>query len=442
MNDWQEEYKRKLISAQEAANLIKSGDVVSFTLGREAHSIGLAIAARVGELKDVKVFQPFPGYDFGWYDPGWQESFQLTISMPTAVSQQMVDNRRCDIGLPDILGEGEATLEKSDVVITEVSPPDAKGFCSFGAALWNKKKHIKKGRLVLAEVNNNLIRTYGDNYVHVSEIDYFVPHQPSGISQGSSTLAGRDIKAVQPYMKDICGYVSELIKDGDTIQIGVGRVTEHLIEMGLLAGKHDIGWYSEATPPGAIRLVREGIINGARKTLLPGKAIATSMGGASRDDMEWASNNPLFWLINVEFLWDVRNISANDNMVAINQALMVDFWGQVSASSIGFKLYSGAGGQTAFAWGSIMSRGGRGITVIPSTARTPDGQIVSRIVPSFEEGTVITVPSNVVDNVVTEYGVARLRGKSRRRRVDELITVAHPDFRAELRKKANKLFWP
>ncbi len=442
MNDWQEEYQRKTITAGEAANLVKSGDVVSFTLGREAHSIGLAIAARVGELKNVKIFQPFPGYDFGWYDPGWQESFQLTISMPTAVSQQMVDDRRCDIGLPDILGEGESTIEQSDVVITEVSPPDAKGFCSFGAALWNKRKHIKKGRLVLSEVNNNLIRTYGDNYVHVSEIDYFVPHQSSGISQGSATLAGRDIKAVQPYMKDICSHISELIKDGDAIQIGVGRVTERLVEIGLLKGKHDIGWYSEATPPGVIKLVREGVINGARKTLFPGKVIATSMGGASREDMEWASNNPLFWLIDVEFLWDVRNIAANDNMVAINQALMIDFSGQVSASSIGFKLYSGAGGQTAFAWGALMSRGGRGITVIPSTARPSDGQTVSRIVPAFEPGTVITVPSNVVDNVVTEYGVARLRGKSRRQRAEALIAIAHPDFRSELRKAANRLFWP
>lgn len=442
MDDWQEKYRRKLISAGEAANLVKSGDVISFTLGREAHSIGLAIAARASELKDVKVFQPFPGYDFGWYDPGWQESFQLTISMPTAVSQQMVDDKRCDIGLPDILGEGEATLEKSDVVITEVSPPDAKGFCSFGAALWNKRKHIKNGRLVLAEVNNNLIRTYGDNYVHISEIDYFVPHQSSGISLGNSTLAGRDMKTVQPYMKDICGNIAELVKDGDTIQIGVGRVTEHLIEMGLLNGKRDIGWYSEATPPGVIRLVREGVINGTRKTLFPGKVIATSMGGASRQDMEWASNNPLFWLIDVEFLWDVRNISANDNMLAINQALTVDFSGQVSASSVGFKLYSGSGGQTAFAWGSLMSRGGRGITVIPSTARTPDGHTVSRIVPSFEKGTGITVPSNVVDHVVTEYGIARLRGKSRRKRADELIAIAHPDFRADLRKEANRLFWP
>jgi acyl-CoA hydrolase len=358
--------------------------------------------------------------------------------MPTAVSQQMVDDRRCDIGLPDILGE--AHVRKSDIVITEYLLPIVKGFAA-SALPSGIKENTSKRAPGLAEVNNNLIRT-GDNYVHVSEIDYFVPHQASGISQGRSTLAGRDVKAIQPYMLDICGHIAELVKDGDTIQIGVGRVTERLIEMGLLADKHDIGWYSEATPPGVIKLVREGVINGARKTLFPGKVIATSMGGASREDMEWASNNPWFWLIDVEFLWDVRNISANDNMVAINQALMVDFSGQVSASSIGFKLYSGAGGQTAFAWGALMSRGGRGITVMPSTARTPEGQTVSRIVPAFEEGTVVTVPGNVVDNVVTEYGLARLRGKSGRRRADELIAIAHPDFRTELRKEANRLFWP
>jgi len=258
MIDWQEEYKRRLISAAEAAELVKSGDTISFTLGREAHSIGLAIAARAGELKNVKVFQPFPGYDFGWYDPGWQESFQLTISMPTAVSQQMVDDRRCDIGQPDILGESESTLEKSDIVITEVSPPDSKGFCSFGAALWNKRKHIKKGRLVLAEVNNNLIRTFGDNYVHVSEIDHFVLHQSSGTSQGSSSLAGRDVKAVQPYMQDICGHVSKLVKDGTPFKSGSagsprawlkwGSSTESRISAGTLKPprRGSSGWSARA----------------------------------------------------------------------------------------------------------------------------------------------------------------------------------------------------
>lgn len=442
MKDWKVEFEKKLITAEEAAKMVKPGDRVSFTLGREAFSIGLAIAARIGELRDVKVFQPFPGYDFGWYDAGWEEFFRISILMPTAVSQQMIDERRGDIEVNDILCWSESTLGQSDVVITEVSPPDEKGFCSFGAALWNKRKHIKQGKLVLAEINDRLIRTFGDNFVHVSEIDYFVPHQESGGVTSSGSLGGREKKEPAQYMKDITRHVSSLIGDGDTVQIGIGRVSERLVELGLFNGRSDIGWYSEATPPGVIKLVREGVINGRKKNFFPGKVIVTTLGGATKDDMDWASNNPLFWLVDVDFLWDVRNISANDNMVAINQALTVDLSGQVSAESIGHKIFSSAGGQTAFAYGALLSKGGRGITVLPSTAKTRDGKLTSRIVPALEPGTAVTVPRNCVDNVVTEYGIARLRGKSLRHRCEELIAVAHPDFREELGEAARRLYWP
>lgn len=442
MKDWREEFEGKLIPAEQAAQLVKPGDTVAFTLGREAYSIGLAIASRAAELHNVKVFQPFPGYDFGWYDPGWEEFFQITILMPTATSQQMVHDRRCDIEINDILCLSESTRQESDIVITEVSPPDDKGFCSFGAALWNKRKHIKNAKIVLAEVNDQLIRTFGDNFVHVSEIDYFVSHQPTGGIVAEGSLGGRKVKEPEPYMRDIAGYVSKLIRDGDTIQIGIGRVTERLVELGLLDGKCDIGWYSEATPPGVIRLVQEGVINGKGKNFFPGKVIVTSLGGASKEDMDWANNNPLFWLVDVDFLWDVRNIAANDNMVAINQALTIDLSGQIASESIGYRVFSGSGGQTAFAYGALLSKGGRGITVLPSTARTKDGNVISRIVPAFESGTAITVTRNCADYVVTEYGVAELRGKSLRRRAEELIAIAHPDFRAELKKEAQRLYWP
>lgn len=438
MNDWQRVYKRKMISAEEAAKLVKSGDYISFTLGREAYAIGMAIASRMSELQDVKVFQPFPGYDFGWYEPGWTDSFKLIIYMPTAISQQMVDDRRCDLEIPDILNWSESTLRESDIVITEVSPPDDKGFCSFGASLWNKREHIKRGKLVLAEVNENLIRTFGDNFIHISEIDYFVPHQETGGIVADGSLAGRELKKPEPYLKDIAQHVSNLIKDGDTIQIGVGRTTEPLVELGTLNNKCDLGWFSEATPPGVIALVREGVINGRLKNINPGKAVVTSLGGASKEDMDWVNDNPLFWLVDVSYLWDIRTISAHDNMVAINNAVSVDLTGQISSESIGHQIISASGGQTVFAIGALLSSGGRSVTVLPSTAR--NGK-VSRIVPVLEPGTGITVPRNCADYVVTEYGIAHLRGKSLRRRAEELIAIAHPDFQAELRKEAQKLYW-
>ena len=213
MKGWEEEYRRKQISAEEVAALVKSGDHISFTLGREAYSVGLAIASRMAELHDVKVLQPFPGYDFGWYDPGWEDSFKLTIYMPTAISQQMVNDRRCDIEITDFFGNSESTLREADMGITEVSQPDDKGFCSFGAALWNKRQQIKRGKLVVAEVNKSLIRTFGDNYVHVSEIDYFVEHKATGAAVATGTLAGRERKPPEPYLKTIAENVSQLIKE-------------------------------------------------------------------------------------------------------------------------------------------------------------------------------------------------------------------------------------
>ncbi len=442
MPSWQEEYQRKLTSAEEAAGLVKSGDLVAFTAGREAHAVGLAIAARLGDLTGVKVLAPSPGYDFGWYDPGWDTAFEITISWPTATSQDMLDERRCDINLPLIIPFGADNVPPN-VLLTEVSMPDERGFCSFGASLWTKRQEIEavrqRGGTVIAEVNDRLIRTYGDNYVHVSEIDYFVEHLSRKGQPGTGSLGGRVVKEPEPYLKDIVTNVASLIKDGDCLQIGVGRTTEPLIRMGLLDGKQDIGFHSEATPPGVISLVREGVINGKRKTLLPERVVVTSIGGGSKEDMQWINNNPLFYLVDLLWLEDIRVISQNDNMVAINNALAIDLTGQITAESLGTRLLSVAGGQIPFAFGALVSKGGRSITVLPSTAR--EGT-VSRIMPHLPEGTAITLQRNIADLVVTEYGVAKLRNKTIRQRCEELISIAHPDFRAELKKEARKLYWP
>lgn len=442
MASWQEEYQSKLISAEEAAKLVKSGDHVAFTAGREAHAVGLAIAARLGDLTDVKVLAPSPGYDFGWYDPGWDQSFEITISWPTATAQDMLDERRCDINLPLIIPFGADNVPPN-VLLTEVSTPDERGFCSFGASLWTKRQEIeavrKQGGTVIAEVNDRLIRTYGDNYVHISEIDYFVEHLSRKGQPGTGSLGGRVVKEPEPYMKDIVANVASLINDGDCLQIGVGRTTEPLIRMGLLDGKQDIGFHSEATPPRVISLVREGVINGKRKTLLPERVVVTSIGGGSREEMAWVNNNPLFYLVDLLWLEDIRVISQNDNMVAINNALAIDLTGQITAESLGPRLLSVAGGQIPFAFGALLSKGGRSITVLPSTAR---GGTISRIMPHLPEGTAITLQRNIADLVVTEYGVAKLRNKTIRQRCEELIAIAHPDFRAELKKEAQKLYWP
>jgi len=255
----------------------------------------------------------------------------------------------------------------------------------------------------------------------------------------SGSLGGKKAKESEPYLKDITRHVSELIKDGDTLQIGAGRTTEPLVGLGLLDGKKELGWHSEATPPGIISLVREGVINGKRKTVHPGKVVVTSIGGSGREEMEWVNNNPHFWLVDVAYLEDIRVISAHDNFVAINNALMVDLTGQICAETIGTRQMGAAGGQIPFVFGAWLSNGGRSITVLPSTAQNGT---VSRIVPTLPPGTVVTIQRNCADYVVTEYGIAHLKAKTLRQRAEALVAIAHPDFRAELTKEARKRFWP
>jgi 4-hydroxybutyrate CoA-transferase len=437
---WEEEYKRKLVTAEEAVSVIKSGDRVVFVQGNEPQALGLALASRLGELENVTLSMRTPGRDFGWYDPGWEISFNIEIGFPLPIVREIIAERRCDLAIGSLgFIFHEEERGPADAVMIEISPPDEHGYCSFGASLWTKKTECRNAKHVLAEVNKNLIRTYGENYIHVSEIDYFVEHTPSGRQPGSTDLLGRKQAEPGEAEKTIAGYVSTLVQDGDTLQVGVGATSEWCCVLGTLDNKVDLGWHSETTPRGIIPLIRKGVITGKHKTINIGKAVATACGGGTKEDMDFVNMNPIFELRSAEYCLDARIIAQHDNMVAINSAVSVDFAGQIAAESIGPRAISGAGGQTAFAIGSFLSNGGRNISVMTSTTA---GGKVSRITPLLAEGTIVTVPRTISDYVVTEYGIAHLKGKTQRQRALELIGIAHPDFRAELKKEAEKLYWP
>ncbi|MFC1886039.1 acetyl-CoA hydrolase/transferase family protein [Thermodesulfobacteriota bacterium] len=442
-----EEFNRKLISAEEAAGFVKSGDRIVFPLGRETFAIGLAIAARKNELKNVKVFVPSPSYDFGWYDPGWEDSFDITVMVPTATCDEAVVEKRCDMKLPFLIPDPMTGEEDQppDIVFVEISTPNEQGFCSFGASLWDKKRRIEQaeeyGKLVIAEVNKNLIRTGGDNFIHISQIDYFVEHISPGGARGMGSLAGRKIKAPPEEVKQIAENIRTLIKDRDTIQIGVGRTNEYLVRAGILDGKRDLGFHSEATPSGIITLVRDGVITGKYKTVNPKRVTVTSVGGSTGEEMEYVDNNPIFQLVDVRYLEDIRVIAAHDNFVSINQALGVDLTGQIASEGMGHRFFAVAGGQIPFVFGALLSKGGRSIIVLPSIYQSKNGQ-ASRIVTAFPAGTPVTIQRNCADIVVSEYGIANLRAKSLRERVQALISISHPDFRKELEKEARRLYWP
>lgn len=433
----QEEYKRKTVSPEEAVQVIKSGDRVVFA-APEPLTLGLALAARRGELKDVKVLVYGPSRDFGWYDPGWEDSFQISIGYVLPIARQMMEERRGDYLVPSLFAYPVVeSMEKADVYMVQLSPPDEHGFCSFGNSLWDKKKRVKEAKIVMAEVNENFIRTYGDNFIHISEIDYFVEHTPTGRIPGATDILGRKTSGPGEVEKKIADYIGTLINDGDVLEIGVGGTAEWIVPLGALDNRRDLGWFSENTVRGIATLVRNGVINGSRKTIHRGKAVGTAVGGGTKEEMDFINMNPQFEVYGSDYILNPGVIAQNDNQVAINSAISVDLTGQIASESAGSTMVSGTGGQLAFAIGANLSRGGRNITVFRSTAR---GDKVSRIVPMLEPGSIVTVPRTLADLIVTEYGIASLKGKTQRERALELIAIAHPDFRAELKNEANKLF--
>ncbi|MCH6555995.1 MAG: hypothetical protein IH797_05235 [Chloroflexi bacterium] len=240
-----------------------------------------------------------------------------------------------------------------------------------------------------------------------------------------------------PAAQTIAGYVSELVPDGATIQIGVGEPSMYLARAGAFEGKSDLGIHTEMAAPGLAKLVQAGVINGSRKTLHRGKAVAVAWSGSDEEDMEIIAQNPDFEVYDPEYLLDVRTLAQNDNFYAMNNALSIDLIGQINSESVfGPRMINGTGGQPEAHLGGVLSKGGRAITLLPSTALEGG---VSRIVAQHEAGSIVTIPRFFADTVVTEHGIARLMGKSHRQRARELIAVAHPDFRAEITREAERL---
>jgi 4-hydroxybutyrate CoA-transferase len=324
--------------------------------------------------------------------------------------------------------------EQPDFYLVAVSPPDEHGYCSFGPGVWFSPTMVRNARTVIGEVHPHFMRTGGSNSVHVSQIDYLTEAtaRPRRV-----TLPRRKDEEV-PIVEVVCTLVAtELIRDGDTLQIGVGTVSAALVPY--LQDKVDLGVHTELITGGMADLSAAGVITGRRKTLHQGKVVGSALAAVGREERELIDRNPLFELYEFSYVDDIRIIMQHDNMVAVNNAIMVDLTGQVSAETVGTRVWTGTGGQTAFAIGSSYSQGGRSIIVLPSS-HDLDGDHVSRIVPALPAGTIVTVPRTFVDYVATEYGIAHLQGKTVRERIGELIAISHPDFRSELKREAKRLY--
>lgn len=427
----------KIVSAEDAARMVKSGDLVVLPTGREPAPICYQLAARLGELENVRISVGLAGRDFGWYDEGWEQSFQIETHYVLPLLAEGFAERRFDFSIIDLLMRDGFDLEENiDVLLLSLSYPDRHGYCSFGGSVWFKKSQARYAKLVIAELVPNMIGTYGENFIHVSEIDYFVDHVSVESAGASREARGGTKGGASDVERRIAENVRALIRDGDTIQVGVGRSTEVMPELGVFSGKNDLGIHTEVIPGQLIPLVRDGVFTGARKTIHHGRAVATAIGG-NYADYAIVDGNPAFELYGAEHINNPSIIAQNDNMVALNTALCIDIYGQVLADSLGFRMLAGVGGQLVYAIGSAMSKGGRYIVALPST--TAKGE--SRIVFTPPTGTVVSVPRTLSDRVVTEYGVASLRGSTQRRRAEALVAIAHPDHRAELDRQMRAVFW-
>lgn len=435
--DWREHYRRRLVGAEDAVSGIKSGDLIWVSVGQQVGLLVSALLGRVDDLEGVQVKIAAPLQDYGWFSEAFRGRIDVNITYSTIFSRAAIAAGMAEYTVGGFLGthkavdDGRTDARPIDATFISVTPPNHAGYCCLGNALWDAKTCARRATTVIAEVNDNIIRTYGDSWIHVSEIDWFVENtQPP--PERNYPMPPED-----PWDRPIAELVASLVNDGDTLQIGTGTTVNGIARFGVLDDKRDLGFFSELTIPGLVDLVKKGVITSKYVVTNPHKFVTTTAGN-SAEDLEYINDNPFFEFHPIEYVHDPRVIAQNDNFVAINNAVTVDLTGQIGAGSIGTRIQSGTGGHFSFAYGAFLSKGGRYICVLPSTAK---GGTKSRIVPWFEPpGQFVTVSRDFADIVVTEYGVARLLNKTHRQRIDELIAVAHPDFRADLRNDAQRIF--
>ena len=430
--DWRTKHADKLRSADEAVKIVKSGDAVYFGMfASNPEGLAKALYARHPELSDVSIYHYVA--PFVWATPETAGHFRLVTTFTTPADRQQVHAGTADY---QPIGNFRESYIKEivagwNIAMVKTSPPDAHGYMSFGASLWINRTACDIAPTIICEVDERLIRTYGENYLHISEVAALVEHQVGDDRDPPIPPRTDEVVAAAEV---ICTLVaSELIRDGDTLQIGLGDVTSAMALY--LDGKHDLGIQTELIPGGVVDLVAKGVVNGKRKKVAPGKVVGSAFAVLPREELAMADMNPAFELWDFCHTDDLRVLVREENFVAINNALQIDLTGQITAETLNGMVYSGPGGQTVFAIAASWCEGGRSIIAVPSSSLA-GGARHSRIVPQLPPGSIVTVPRTYVDYVVTEHGIATLRGKTTRQRTEELIAVAHPDFRAELRREA------
>ena len=419
---WGEEYRAKCMSTADALEAVCSGSRVWIQSGCGTPSkLVDALVARAPKVRDVEIVHMMTLGSADYTKPEYEGCFRHRGLFLGSNVREAVAAGRADytpIFLSEIEGLFLSGAMPLDVVLMQVSPPDAHGFVSLGTTVDCTLTAVRCARVVIAEVNDQVPRTHGDTFIHVSRI--------SSVVESSHPLLEVCTEPPSELHLQVARNVASMIPDGATLQTGIGGISQAVLMC--LGDKRDLGIHTEMCPDGVIDLIESGVINGQRKSLHRGKAVASFVLG-SRRLFDFIHENASFEFRSISYTNDPFVVAQNDRMVAINSALQVDLTGQVCADSLGTKPYSGFGGQLDFIRGASRSHGGIPIIALPSTAM---GGAVSLIVPVLEPGAGVVTSRADVHYVVTEHGIAYLHGKTLRERAEALIAIADPKFRNEL----------
>jgi acetyl-CoA hydrolase len=431
--DWINRYKSRIVTADEAVKVIKDGQRLFLTGNVSVpNKILAALVDYAPNMKDIEICQALTVGEDAYTAPEMEGHLRINTIFVSTNVRKAVHEGRADF-TPVLLSEFPLLFKEGvlplDVALIHISPPDEHGFCSLGVEVGLTKSAAESAKIIIAEVNQQMPRTLGDSFIHVSKLDYMVP-----VDYNLPELAMSSGEASE-ITKTIAGHCAELIPDGATMQMGIGAIPDAVLKF--LFDKKDLGVHTELFSDGVIDLVEAGVLTNAQKTLHPGKIIAGFILGTQKL-YRWVNDNPLCEFHPTEYVNDPFVIAQNDKMVAINSAIEVDLTGQICADSIGPKIYSGVGGQLDFIYGASRSKGGVPIITLPSTTKEDS---LTRIVSKLKHGAGVVTSRNHVRYVITEYGVADLYGKTIRQRAEALINIAHPKFRDALKAEAKELHY-
>ena len=430
-------FERKFVTAEEAVSVIRSGDRVYIHPGCAVPQVLVdAMVARYESLFDVEVCHLLGVAEAAYVRPEMKGHFRHNAFFIGKNVRKAVCEGRADF-TPIFLSEIPALIQSKnyrvDVALIQVSPPDEHGYCSFGVGVECTKAATDVAKVVIAQVNTNMPRSLGDSFIHISKIDYCV--ETDAALRELPQMEGDETPEELEIYRKIGENVASLIDDGSTLQLGIRRIPDATVKY--LGDRKHLGVHSEMVSDGIIPLIEAGVITNQKKTLLPGKTVTSFVLG-SHELFNYIDNNPFMEFRPTQFTNDPFTVARNRKMVAINSAIEIDLTGQVCADSMGYKFFSGFGGQTDFIRGASRSDGGKPIIALPSTAKD---NTLSRITMHLKEGAGVTTTRGDVHYVVTEFGVVNLHGKTVRERIELLISIAHPNFRSELESFAREHYF-